>query len=297
MRSTFLRLASVGALALISASCSQSPQDNSSGPSTATRDASETPEIAPSAAPGVSFNYDYRFRLPDSRISATQEAHAAACEQMGLAKCRITGMSYSLDRDENVSAGLSLKLVPGLARAFGKSASRLVEKNDGRLDSLHIGSNDEGERIGGAIRERASITDRIAKIEAELARARDSDNRAALIQQLDALRAEASRQTSTIAESETALANTPMTFTYYGEGGAPGFRGNPLRESWHIFVATVVAIAGFLLRAIAVLVPLGLVLALLVLLWRSPPVRSARRWLWENGVAEPVDAGDSPGHP
>lgn len=206
-------------------------------------------------------------------------------------------MSYSVDRNEYVSARLNLKLDPAIARAFGKSASALVEKNDGRLDSLEIGSNDEGEQIGNANRERASIQDRIAKIEAELARAKDGEQRASLTQQLDALRAEAARQTNVITASEIALANTPMTFTYYGEGGAPGFRGNPLRESWHLFVATAITLAGFLLRAIAVLVPLGLVLAILVLLWRSPPVRHVRRWLWENSVAEPIDAGDPPRHP
>ena len=297
MRSLLFRPGALGALVLFTVSCSQAPQGDSSESSTELRRAGEAPDIAPSAAPGVSFNYDYRFRLPDNRISATQEAHAAACEQMGLVKCRITGMSYSVDRDENVSASLNLKLDPAIARAFGKSASALVEKNDGRLDSLEIGSNDEGEQIGNANRERAAIQDRIAKIEAELARTKDGDQRAALTQQLDALRAEASRQTNVIAGSETALASTPMTFTYYGEGGAPGFRGNPLRESWHLFVATFITLAGFLLRAIAVLVPLGLVLAVLVLLWRSPPVRHVRRWLWENGVAEPTDAGDPPRHP
>ena len=87
-----------------------------------------------------------------------------------------------------------------------------------------------------------------------------------------------------------------MQFAYYGEGGAPGFRGNPLREAWHLFVATVVTLTGLVLRALAVLVPLGLILIVLVLLWRSWPVRRIRRWLWENGVAGTSDAGDSPGH-
>ena len=36
------------------------------------------PNINVSAAPGVAFNYRYAYRLPNSRISAAQEAHAAA---------------------------------------------------------------------------------------------------------------------------------------------------------------------------------------------------------------------------
>ena len=87
-----------------------------------------------------------------------------------------------------------------------------------------------------------------------------------------------------------------MQFTYYGEGGAPGFRGHPLREAWHLFVATLVTLASFVLRAVAVLVPLALALALLILLWRSPPLRRVRRWLREDKHARPDDAGDPAGH-
>jgi hypothetical protein len=49
------------------------------------------PAIGPSAAPGVAFNYRYAFRLPGERVSAVQEQHAAACEKLGLDRCRITG--------------------------------------------------------------------------------------------------------------------------------------------------------------------------------------------------------------
>ena len=59
------------------------------------------PGIAPSAAPGVAFNYRYAFRLPGERISAVQEQHAAACEKLGLDRCRITGMRYRLVNDDD----------------------------------------------------------------------------------------------------------------------------------------------------------------------------------------------------
>ena len=39
----------------------------------------------------------------------------AACEQRGLAKCRITGITFSVDRDDNVAAQLTLKLDPMIA--------------------------------------------------------------------------------------------------------------------------------------------------------------------------------------
>ena len=42
------------------------------------------PGIVPTAAPGVAFAYTYGFRMPDAAISGAQEAHAAACEKLGL---------------------------------------------------------------------------------------------------------------------------------------------------------------------------------------------------------------------
>lgn len=70
-----------------------------------------------------------------------------------------------------------------------------------------------------------------------------------------------------------------MKFEYYGRGGVPGFRGNPLRAAWHTLITTVVRLSGFLLQALAVLLPLGLLFALIVALWRTRPIRAVRRWL------------------
>jgi hypothetical protein len=70
-----------------------------------------------------------------------------------------------------------------------------------------------------------------------------------------------------------------MEFHYYGRGGVPGFRGNPVREAWHTFVTTVVWLVGILLQAIAVLIPVALLVGLFVALWRSRPIRAVRRWI------------------
>lgn len=78
-----------------------------------------------------------------------------------------------------------------------------------------------------------------------------------------------------------------MTFHYYGRGGVPGFRGNPIREAWQTLVTTVVLILGFLLQALAVILPLLVLLALLVALWRTRPVRAVLRWV--KGPQEEAD--------
>lgn len=275
IRTAFLPLTFLAALA----ACSNGADQPSKSSSREASDISQPPNIAPSAAPGVAFTYDYRFNLPDKRISASQEAHAAACEGLGLQRCRITGMTYAVDGDDNVRASLALKLDPAIARRFGKAATNVVDREGGKLDSLEIGSSDEGQKIGDASASRAQIDRRTADLQAQLAKARPGEERAAIIQEIDALKAEADRMQIAVASSTAALASTPMSFVYYGRGGAPGFHGNPVREAWHLFIATLVTLVGLLLRALAVLVPLAIAAALLIFLWRTRPVQAVRSWL------------------
>src|SRR5688572_20112414 len=81
------------------------------------------PNISVSAAPGVAFNYRYAYRLPNARISAAQETHATMCAKLGITRCRITGMRYSLVNERDVSASLELKLDPAIARHCGKDGT------------------------------------------------------------------------------------------------------------------------------------------------------------------------------
>jgi hypothetical protein len=52
-------------------------------------------------------------------------------------------------------------------------------------------------------------------------------------------------------------------------------------------VTTVVWLVAILLQALAVMVPLGILVAALVALWRTRPIRALRRWF---GNTEEVDA-------
>ena len=274
MQSRPICLASLAFLAL----CSCSKNDQSSQP-TSERDASSPPSISPTAAPGVAFNYAYDFSLADDRISATQEAHATACENLGLARCRITGMSYTVDQNDQVTAELDLKLDPMIARQFGKSAQQTVVGNAGRLVRLAIGSSDEGQAIEQATRLKSDVSGQLAQLQQELAKTKPgSAAHANLLGQIQELQGQAAEQSRTIASSQAALASTPMEFHYYGQGGVPGFRGNPVREAWHTLITTVVWIVGILLQALAVLVPVAVLIALLIALWRTRPVRAVRRW-------------------
>lgn len=279
MNSRQLRVTSL-IIALALASCSKSNPQGADGQSPPSRETGSAPDISPSAAPGVAFNYDYQFSLPDKQIAAAQEAHASACERLGLARCRITGMSYNVDQDEQVTADLQLKLDPSIARPFGKSAQQLVERSDGKLVRLQIGSSDEGVAIEDATKQHNSTAGQIAELRQELAKAEPGTQvRTNLLSQLQALEQQGAQQSEAIQASQAVLATTPMTFRYYGRGGVPGFRGNPVREAWQTFVTTIVWLVGAILQALAVLLPVFVVLAILVGLWRTRPMRVVRDWI------------------
>ena len=82
------------------------------------------PNVGPTAAPGVAFNYRYAFRLAAPRIAAVQEQHAQLCERLTVARCRITGMRYRVVNERDIEAMLAFKLDPAVARHSAAPESR-----------------------------------------------------------------------------------------------------------------------------------------------------------------------------
>ena len=279
---------SVAIGALLVTSCAKG-DDQSKGEAYSSAEVSDvaSPDIAPSAAPGVAFAYAYDYRLDDKGISAIQERHAAACEQLGLSRCRITGLKYSIGEDEQVTAMLAVKLNPTIARQFGKQASAVVEAAGGRLVNAEFSGEDEGSAIATATTDRREVETRIAEIEKRIASLSSGDReRATLQSQLDDLRASLAESSKAIAVSQEKLANTPMTFNYYGKGGVPGFRGiNPLAESWSTFIASAVTMITVLLQVIGAVLPWALLLLAILLAVRSRFTARVVRW-WKPNDAE-----------
>jgi hypothetical protein len=228
------------------------------------------PNVSVTAAPGVAFNYRYAYRLANARIQAAQEVHAQLCEKLTVARCRITGMRYSLVNERDISASLELKLDPVIARQFGKDATKVVTDAEGMLVDQQITGTDMAPTIEGANRGRAALQDELDRINRELARPRLTN----LIR--DRLLSEASQvraQMRGLAEQRTAaeetLATTPMAF-YYGSGQTvPGLDDErPIARAFERAAANFQNAIGFLIVAGATLLPWALLAALLVWLWR-----------------------------
>lgn len=268
--------------------CSKAP--DAQRESTASYDVSPTPGAVPeapgvrvTAAPGVAFDYRYAFKLPAARVAGAQEAHAAACEKLGIARCRITGMRYTLTGENSVEAMLAFKLAPEIARGFGKSGIDLIKAAEGTLVDAAITGTDAGSVIDAAAVERARAAEELKRLDAQLARGSRPAERA----ELQAQRAAAERRIAgaedTTAAQRESLANTPMTFTY---GSGPAIRGfdasAPVKSAVDMALASAQFTLTFVLGALAVLGPPALALLLAWLLWRR--LRPAWRRLRADGA-------------
>ena len=197
-------------------------------PATEDARAPSGPNVAPTAAPGVAFNYRYAFRLPAERIAAVQEQHARACEQLGISRCRITGMRYRLVNERDIQAMLAFKLDPGIARRFGQAGVQSVAEADGMLVESEITGTDVGTSIRAAGRNIAEMTEELERIEARLARGGLSrEERERLEYEAQQLRQSIRATRANREDQEETLATTPVVFNYGSGDYVPGASSRP----------------------------------------------------------------------
>ncbi len=241
------------------AGCSKVPDD----PSEPT-----APGVEGTAAPGVAFNYHYGFRLPAARIAAVQEAHAAGCERLSVARCRITAMRYTRGEDNDISAMLGFSLAPELARSFGRDAIRGVEAADGMLLQSEITGEDAGAKIDQLVRARdAAVADRAAIDARSGAATREA--RAELERQRGAATGSERDAAAAIVEQRAALATTPVVFNYRSGRAIRGFdAASPFTRAADLSVASARWTIGTALALIGVALPPLLLALLALLVWR-----------------------------
>ncbi|WP_425228389.1 hypothetical protein [Sphingomonas sp.] len=247
------------------------------------------PGIEVTAAPGVAFTYRYGFRLPSGRIEAVQEAHAQACERLGIARCRITGMHFTLVGENDKRGELDFKLDPTLARRFGKDGIAAIEAAQGTLIAASIEGTDAGAVVDTATQQRAAADDEVRRLDALIAHARTGSERAELQNQ----RAEAARQVAAAAETGAAarasLATTPVTFTY---GSGPAVRGfdtsAPFTSALDTAVGSAQATLTVVLAILAIFGPPALAIGLAIFAFLRARAAWRRRRV-PIGPAAPAD--------
>lgn len=271
------------ATALILAGCSQNPQsarerfaDNAVSSDTA----ASGPGIAVTAAPGVAFAYEYLFRLPGNSISRAQEGHAQACEKLGIARCRITGLHYAVGEDPaDVTATLNLKLDPSIARKFGTEGIDAIVRAGGKLGGADITGTDAGGAIKEIDRRAAGLRGQLQDIEQKLAKLPPkTSERWALAQRATELREQLAQGASSRTEQVDSLATTPMTFRYTASSAIPGFdSGAPLYTGYLIGKQSLLFALTVLIVVIGVGAPWLAFALLFGWFYRASGLRALRR--------------------
>lgn len=201
--------------------CSQAGQDQSK-PYAGSMDAADVadvaaPDISPTAAPGVAFDYAIRLGVPDMRISALQEQHADACEKLGLARCQIVGMRYELLDEDRVRGQLRFMLTPDITRNFAKSAIETAQRADGKLIWSEFNGKEVQTAIDASQQRSQDVKSRIDAIERELAgKGLSRDRRASLSDEAARLRQQLTGERQERQANERLLAKSPLTIDYVG---------------------------------------------------------------------------------
>ena len=293
-----------GAMALALVGCSeQSSDEASTGTATDTEapavaeesaDAAAAPRIGIEAAPGVAFDYAYTFRLVDKHIAPVQEEHAAACETLGVQRCRIVDVRYQLSDEKLVEAQTQFKLEPGIARRFGANAIASVEKAEGVLADASVAGEDVGTNILASQQRSAGSEAEIARLEARLkAGGLDKHERAELLAQIAQLRGGIREERQTRRAGEARIAWTSVAFNYVSDGGLPGIgHENPFANAGETLMRSGSTALTFVLTLGAAILPWGIMLALVVAFWRSRFVVAVRQQL--RSAQKEVDPASPP---
>ena len=224
----------------------------------------QPPNVGPTAAPGVAFDYRYAFRLPARRVGEVQEQHARACEKLGIENCRITEMNYQLVGKDDVEGHLAFKLRPELARKFGLDGTEAVTRAEGLLTAMQISGEDVGSEIEQGQRSQAELEEELRRIEQQLARpGLAARERAELQTQAQSLRASLRGGQQAQTARRARLATTPMVFRYEAGETDRTFNAS-LRRGFDAFLSSL----GAVLVALVYLLPWALAALLGFLAWR-----------------------------
>lgn len=211
--------------------------------------------VAALTATGGAFDYRYAYKVPPAQVKAVVESHANGCDKLGPARCRILAMRYRVDDANKISATLTFRIDPAVARGFGDAATKVVVGSGGALVETEIAGAD------ATASARSNLL--VNRLREQLANARASNdpiqrNRAGRLQ----------TALDVIAESEAdvgeTMATAPVLITYSSGTPAPGLNGSAdasFRDAGNTLVTSTAALA----QGLAAVSPLLLLLLLLLI--------------------------------
>ncbi len=254
--------------ALLLSACAANKSEEAVTADQAASAESAGPSLSGAVAPSVAFRYDYAFILPGKSISEIQQQHAAACQNLGPSRCRVTGIDYDQPGEGQVTARLDFLLAPDIAHRFANDGIAAVEQAEGKLDSARVTGENAGDAIKLSQADSAANQAEIARIEARLAaKGLTSAERVELQQQIATLREQQRGQAQDRKAKEASIANTPVVFNYTSQSILSG--SGTFAKAAGASLSSVQSLLAFAALLLGVALPWLLLIGASVWLWRS----------------------------
>lgn len=198
--------------------------DATASRATAEGEAGAPPEIDTNVAPGVAFDFNYSFSLPEKQIAETQEAHARLCGKLGISRCRVTSLTFEKERNGEINAMMAFRIDPALALTFGRDATEIVEQADGKLETSVARGEDVGSQIVEGDKSANQLSADLKRIEAQLAIPKlSNDVKQRLLEEQRSIKQRLEDLSSTRDNQVEDLATTPIVFHYEPSRAMLGF--------------------------------------------------------------------------
>ena len=217
-----------------------------------------------------------------------QERHADMCEQMGPTQCRILSMEQSDADDRKASGMLHLAVAAARARAFGKQLASSADRADGELTGTSIDGEDLSKDIvdtEARLRARIVLRDRLMEV---LATRRGSVKDLVEAERgVAQVNEEIDQARSWLAEMRGRVAFSRVTINYAALAATRSGFADPIVQAWDATGPTFGSIIALAIRLLTVVMPLGLLIWLLVVVWKRAG-RPGFRALGQDRSAETV---------
>lgn len=229
------------------------------------------------AAPQIAYRYELGFRLPAEAIKPLQERHADLCEARGPNVCRIIAMRQADSDGDYAYGNLQIAVAAGVAREFSKQ----IEASSGNSDAELISSSIEGEDLSKQIvdtearlRARTLLRDRLMEIlrtnKGSVEELVEAERGVAQVNQ------EIDQARSWLNEMRGRVSFSQMNIAYESGSRSAGSFTDPIRTAWNSLGTVFGSVIAFLMLALAILAPLGIVGYAGLRLWRWAKERGAQ---------------------
>lgn len=231
------------------------------------------PGAAPAGAPMLAYVYGATLELPFRTVRATMAKHEAQCRAAGPAVCQVLGSSVAASGEEQMYGALQIRAEPRWLETFRNGLEAEARGAGGRVRETSVESEDLTRQIvdtDARLRAQKVLRDRLQQLlrsrPGKLSDLLETERELARVQ------GEIDSAESQLAVMRQRVATSLMNLAYQSKPTAvTGGTFEPVADAFTEFAGIVMMGFAFIIRLVAVLIPVGVVVAPLVWLflrWR-----------------------------